>query len=241
MIKDGDGPKFPRDVTRRTNRGRRALAYFSRKNNSTEVRVESGLEKDVGLLLEADPRVISYRAQPFSLELDSNAILTDQKAHVKKAGTKPRFYTPDFVCRLANGSLLAIEAKGETFLKDFEARSEEITLGLQGHGMDFLVLPDDHLNKTVIKNITRLHALRANYQDQYVEACSQVVSELLGNQPQWQVERLSQHFTEGKTAVLCALLTGVLTTDLKECLFSNAATVWAAHGDLQHFEVLEIG
>ncbi|HBP6016957.1 TPA: hypothetical protein L6A14_03515 [Pseudomonas aeruginosa] len=240
MIKDGDGPNFPRDVTRRTNRGRRALAYFSRKNKSMEVRVESGLERDVGLLLEADPRVVSYRAQPFSLELGSNTILTDQKTHVKRPGTKPRFYTPDFVCRLADGSRLVIEVKNRKFLKDFEVRREEIALCLHGHGMKFMVLQDDHLDRTVVNNLARLHVLRANYQDQYVAACSKVVSECIGHQPEWQIERLSQHLAEGKTAVLCALLTGVLTTDLRACLFSEVATVSAAHGDLQHFEVLEI-
>lgn len=240
MIKDDKTKNFSRDVTRRTNRGRRALAFFSRKNNSTEIRVESGLEKEVGLLLEADPRVINYRAQPFTLELETNQILSDKKAIEKILGVKTRFYTPDFVCRLENGSLLAVEAKGKKFLKDFALRKEEVACCLNSHGMKFLVLPEDIIDRVVVKNITRLHVLRANYQDDYVEACSQVVSTLVADQPEWKVERLSQELAEGKSAVLCALLTGVLTADLRMCLFSEAATVSAACGGLQHFEILEI-
>lgn len=240
MIKDGNGPKFPRDVTRRTNRGRRALAYFSRKNNSMEIRVESGLEKDVGLLLEADPRVISYRAQPFMLELGSNTILNTRSEYGKKSGTKPRFYTPDFVCRLDDGSLLVLDPKNHEFLEAFEERREEITECLKGHGMKFLVLPDDKLDSTAVKNITRIHTLRANYQDQYVADCSRAVSALIDNQPEWSVDSLSQHLAEGKSAVWCSLLTGVLSTNLRKCIFSETATVSAAHGDLQHFEILEL-
>ena len=240
MINDGNGPHFSRDVTRRTNRGRRALAYFSRKNDSTEIRVESGLEKELGLLLEADPRVTSYRAQPFSLELETNTILDDKSAYKKKPGTKPRFYTPDFVCRLVNGSLLAIEAKGTKFLEEFNPRIEDIAHCLRGHGMSFLVVPENQINKTAVKNITRLHVLRADYQDGYVEGCSQAVSQLIAGQSEWGLDCLSRLLNEGKSAVLCALLTGVLTTDLRTCLFSEAATVSAGYGDLQHFEILEI-
>lgn len=241
MINDGNGPKFSRDVTRRTNRGRRALAYCSRKNNSMEIRVESGLEKDVGLLLEADPRVIGYRAQPFMLELDSNKIINIKKEYEKKSGTKPRFYTPDFACRLHDDSLLVIDAKHRNFIDKFEERHAEIVQCLQGHGIKFLVLPGDQLDSTAVSNVTRLHVLRANYQDQFVADCSRAVSELIESQPEWSVECLAQHFPDGKTAVWCALLTGVLRTDLRKCIFSEAATVSAAHGDLQHFEILELG
>ncbi|MBI6951877.1 TnsA endonuclease N-terminal domain-containing protein [Pseudomonas sp. CCOS 191] len=240
MINDGNGPNFSRDVTRRTNRGRRALAYFSRKNHSTEIRVESGLEKELGLLLEADPRVISYRAQPFSLELESNTVLNDKSAYKKKAGVKPRFYTPDFVCRLANGALLAIEVKGNRFLKEFNPCVEDIAQCLRGHGMNFLVVPENQIDETAVKNITRLHVLRANYQDDYVEGCSQAVSQAIAGQSEWELECLSRLLNEGKAAVLCALLTGVLTTDLRTCLFSETATVAAGYGDLRHFEILEI-
>ena len=67
MITDHKSPHFARDVTRRNHRGKRALAFNSLKSEGGDIRVESALEKNVGLLLEADPRVKSYTAQPFTL------------------------------------------------------------------------------------------------------------------------------------------------------------------------------
>lgn len=240
MIKDSKSQKFSRDVTRRTKRGRRALAYFSRKNNSTEIRVESALEKDAGLLLEADPRVIAYSAQPFVLELTSNAIIDSKQDFIKSPGVEPRFYTPDFECRLDDGSLLVVEAKNRKFLKEFETRRADIVLCLKGHGKNFLLLQDDQFDATAVRNITRLHVLRANYQDKYVAECSRAVSALIENKPKWKINDLAKQLVEGKSAVFCALITGVLCTDLRKCMFSDEATVSAAHGELKHFEILEL-
>jgi hypothetical protein len=115
MIRDIDSPTFARDVARRVHRGRRALVLKSLKGKGGELRVESGLERDVGLMLDIDPRVSELAAQPFTLELQSNSVLPSRQDYLKRPGVKPRFYTPDFLCRLDDGSVLAIEAKHSRF------------------------------------------------------------------------------------------------------------------------------
>ncbi|HBN8568337.1 hypothetical protein ACM7D6_21985 [Pseudomonas aeruginosa] len=240
MIKDSKTPEHARDVTRQRRRGRRALAYCSRKNGDVEVRVESGLEHMVGMLLEADPRVVSYVAQPFVVELESNAVLANKDAYIKKPGVKSRFYTPDFVCRMDDGSLLVVDAKHDQFLEKFEERREDISQCLRGHGMDFRIIPQSQIDAVVMRNISILNGWRANHLDQYVKAYSEEVCRILETKPIWQADELSQHLSAGKAAICCALLTGVLKSNLRQCLFSGVAVVSAAHGDLHHFEILEI-
>lgn len=106
MIRDTDIPQVARDVARRVRRGRRALVVKSMKCPGGDLRLESGLERDVGLMLDLDPRIIEITAQPFTLELQSNKLLPSRQHHVKRAGTKPRFYTPDFCASLTTVVLL---------------------------------------------------------------------------------------------------------------------------------------
>ncbi len=198
MIKDSKTPEHARDVTRQRRRGRRALAYCSRKNGDVEVRVESGLEHMVGMLLEADPRVVSYVAQPFVVELESNAVLANKDAYIKKPGVKSRFYTPDFVCRMDDGSLLVVDAKHDQFLEKFEERREDISQCLRGHGMDFRIIPQSQIDAVVMRNISILNGWRANHLDQYVKAYSEEVCRILETKPIWQADELSQHLSAGK-------------------------------------------
>lgn len=97
MIRDTDSPISARDVARRVRRGRRALVLKSLKGKGGELRVESGLERDIGLMLDIDPRVTELAAQPFTLELHSNTVLPSRQHYRPRPGVKSRFYTPDFL------------------------------------------------------------------------------------------------------------------------------------------------
>lgn len=241
MIKDSNSPHSARDVTRRNNRGKRGLIFYSEKNGCVDIRVESGLEMNVGLLLESDPRVLSFQAQPFMLELASNTILSEKSEYEPKVGVKPRFYTPDFLCRMHDGTQLVIEAKHRSFQRKFDERQAEIESCLGQHGMNFLIVPDDAVNSVVIENVSSIHALRAAYQRMFVSSASNEISHHLSIDAEWEVAALSELLSGGKSAVLAGLLTGVLTTDLRETLFSETAIITPGYGELTHFMILELG
>lgn len=240
MIKDIDSPSFARDVSRRNNRGRRALVFKSQKSQGGDLRVESALERDIGIMLDIDPRVMSLAAQPFSLELQSNEVLPSRRHHRPRPGTKPRFYTPDFLCRLDDGSALAIEVKHSRFAEAFEAKREEIKSGLHQHGMNFMVVTDKAVSPTVMQVLSRLHHLRAGYLESTRAIAQGEISALLDTRSDWVSEELALHLTSGGIGVLAGLLAGLLTTDLSIPLFSSTSTVRAANGDLSHLQILGV-
>ncbi|MGA8136851.1 MAG: TnsA endonuclease N-terminal domain-containing protein [Pseudomonas gingeri] len=241
MITDHKSPHFARDVTRRNHRGKRALAFNSLKSEGGDVRVESALEKNVGLLLEADPRVKSFTAQPFTLEIVSNKIFKSKVDYQKRAGVTHSFYTPDFLCVMDDGALIAIDAKHSSFMEKFEVRRPIIEACLNQHGMQFLVVPDTALSQTVIANISSIHGLRAEFQSAFrAQAVHELESILLVRQ-HWVISEIEVHLTGGKAAVLAGILSGALASDLNTSLFSVQSRVCAAYGDLSHFQLLELG
>jgi hypothetical protein len=216
------------------------LAYFSQKNADLEVRVESGLELDVGLLLEADPRVLTYSAQPFFLELETGGLFERKEDFPKLKGEKPRWYTPDFLCRMQDGSQLAIDAKHSSFHERFETRRLEITAALKQQGIGFCVIAEDAMEATVGCNLCTMHGLRAPCHREFVTAAAAEIEQLLVQTPTWRSLELESRLSGGRPAVLAGILTGVLRADLRHPLFEPGSLVTASHGDLSHFVFLEM-
>ncbi|HBO5728510.1 hypothetical protein JE010_23500 [Pseudomonas aeruginosa] len=240
MINDGKSSGGVRDVTRRVHRGRRALAFFSQKNADTEVRVESGLELDVGMLLEADPRVLSYSAQPFFLELETGKLFDQRAEFPKNLGIKPRWYTPDFLCRMQDGSQLAIDAKHSSFHEKFAQRSPEITESLRQLGIGFCVIANDAVEATVCLNLRTLHGLRAPCHRDFVMTATAEIEQQLLLATTWRSVELETRLSGARPAVLAGLLNGLLRADLRCPLFEPASVVTASYGDLSHFIHLEL-
>lgn len=240
MIRDIESPSFARDVARRIRRGRRALVVKSMKSPGGDLRVESALERDVGILLDIDPRVRSLTAQPFTLELQSNQLLPSRDQFCARPGAKPRFYTPDFLCSLGDGSAVAVDAKHTRFLEAFEPRSAEISACLRQHGISFLLVPDTAVSPTTMATVAELHLLRAGYLDGYRAQTEDVLADLLSEQACWPVDELIAFPAVGKVGVLCGLLAGILKTDLSVPVFCAGTKVSAAFGDLSHLQVLEM-
>ncbi|MNH05712.1 hypothetical protein D3C79_650550 [compost metagenome] len=240
MIRDTDSPTSARDVARRVRRGRRALVLKSLKGKGGELRVESGLERDIGLMLDIDPRVTELAAQPFTLELHSNTVLPSRQHYRPRPGVKPRFYTPDFLCRLDDGCVLAIEAKHSEFREAFEAKREEIEHCLSSHGIGFLLVLDTAVLPTIMQTLASLHLLRADYLAPLRSAAENEISVLLNSASCWSVEELSLRLTSGRVGILVGLLAGLLTADLSIPLFSPSNEIRAAFGDLSHFQFLQV-
>jgi hypothetical protein len=212
----------------------------SLKGKGGELRVESALERDVGLMLDIDPRVTELAAQPFTLELHSNTVLPSRQHYRRRSGVKSRFYTPDFLCRLDDGSVLAIEVKHSRFSAAFEARREEIEECLSSHGIGFMLVLDTVVSPTLMQTLSSLHLLRADYLAPLRSAAECEISTLLNSASCWSVEELSMRLTSGRVGVLAGLLAGLLTADLSTPLFSPSNEVRAAFGDLSHFQFLQV-
>ena len=240
MIRDIDSSNFARDVSRRTRRGRRALVFKSSKCRGGDLRVESALERDIGLLLDIDPRVVELSAQPFTLELQSNEILPTRQHYKPRPGIKPRFYTPDFLCTLDDGSLVAIDAKHSNFIAEFEAKRKDVEDCLRQHGIDFMVIPETVLSPTIMETVGSLHLLRAGYLEPIRSSAEAEILTLLGSNSKWLTEDLSSRLSSGRVGLLAGLLAGLLTADLSMPLFSSNSEVRAAQGDLSHLQFLEV-
>ena len=240
MIRDIESPHVARDVARRVKRGRRALVVKSMKCPGGDLRVESSLERDVATLLDLDPRVVELTSQPFSIEIESCLILTSRDHYVRKPGIKPRFYTPDFLCRLGDGSKLAIDAKHSSFIAGFEPKQAEIVSGLWQHGIRFLLIPETLLFPEQMRIAASLHLLRAKYQQPLRDQADNELRVLLEKQSSWLTSDLSSLLTSGQVGILAGLLSGSLKADLSSAVFASHSRVDSAHGDLSHLQLLEL-
>jgi len=240
MIRDTDSPHVARDVARRVRRGRRALVVKSMKCPGGDLRLESGLERDVSLMLDLDPRIIEITAQPFTLELQSNKLLPSRQHYLKRPGIKPRFYTPDFLCKFDDGSLIAIDAKHSKFVEEFELKRNAIVLGLRQHGIGFSVILDTAVCPVVMSTVASLHLLRAAYLEPVRSAAERELSGLIGACDHWLTEELVARLNSGRVGVMVGLLSGLLSADFSLPLFSQTSQVRAAYGDLSHLQFLEV-
>lgn len=90
MYRGINAENVARKVSRRVKRGRPCYVYASSKHPGVMISVESQEEYRRGILLDIDPRVHSYREQPFTLELTTGQILQD-RSEFKKKGRKSCF------------------------------------------------------------------------------------------------------------------------------------------------------
>lgn len=112
------------------------------------IALESESERLVAHLLNLDPDVVSYSAQPFAVELTTSSIAKNDeekdalRARTKQRGGKAVFYTPDFGIVWASGVQAAVEVKLDRFLGDAEYQRKLKLAGtiLLGHGYEFLQL-----------------------------------------------------------------------------------------------------
>jgi hypothetical protein len=141
MKLDHHSPSASRHVAKRTMRPGRAYVICSPKNNFCEVRLESWLEQSVAHALELDPRVTSYRAQPFTFNL------TTRERLIQKPKRKPKgavYYTPDFVA-MVGGIEMVIEVKHQARVNKNEPLFTRVTSVAASHGMRFLVVTEESL------------------------------------------------------------------------------------------------
>ncbi|WP_342244719.1 hypothetical protein [Pseudomonas sp. OTU5201] len=229
-----------RDVSRRVKRGTRCHVYGSAKNPGLTIAAESFLERDIGYLLELDPRVHSYREQPFTLELVTGERLPSRKHFVTRTGLKPSFYTPDFLCGLAGGVELVLEVKSQVGLAQEQVRLQEAACLLQRLGMRLVILTEAQLTPALVVNAKYLKAATAPYLQDRLEPVLEALNQAAAERACWTSGELAQTTHLGLFGVAVAVVRGIFSADLTEDLFAPDTPLRAGLGDLSHLEVLPL-
>ncbi|MFV3412995.1 Tn7 transposase TnsA N-terminal domain-containing protein [Pseudomonas sp. NY15436] len=234
MKTDALSPSHSRDVARRTHRGRKAFVMCSPKNGRVEIRLESRLEQSVAQALELDPRVRSYRTQPFTLELSSGRLLPERPKHREGAQT---FYTPDFVVDV-NGLEVVVEVKPEALVE----RHREWFAHLKGQflalGQRFVVISEADLPAPYRRNLQLLLPF-VTQAHSHLTGWAAPLSVRAPEQLRGPVNQVLAGLTPANYYLGAGLLLGVLRFDLCEHWLEHMDfMVEPAFGSLGVFEVL---
>lgn len=234
MKGDSTSPAFSRDVAKRTHRARRACVMCSPKNGFVEIRMESRLEQSVAQVLELDPRVHSYRAQPFTLDLSTGDLLA------KAPARKPReavYYTPDFSAALA-GLEIIIEVKPRAFLDEHMEQLEQVQQSLLRQGLRFIILCEDDFPGHYLRNIQLLMPYLSQ-SHQHLAGWAEYLTQRDPAELQGHVADVLSGLAPASYFAAAGMLLGVIKTDLGQHLFEGMDfPVEPAFGSLAAFEVI---
>lgn len=227
MKTDKQSPAFARNVARRTRRAGRAYVMCSPLNGSTDVRFESRLELAVAQLLELDPRVNGYRAQPYTLsfEMELDGVV------------KRRLYTPDFELEVG-GITVVIEVKPQRWVDEHAALFARAQSELLKSGKRFLVVTEQSFTGHVQRNVEVLLGFYtqagASLQEWAAPLLLKGTDELSGH-----VSRVAEGDLPSNYVAAAGVLLGILRFDMTNDLFETMDfDVWPTQGDLCGFEVL---
>jgi hypothetical protein len=225
--------------------GKRQITSYSDKAGGAFT-PESPAESFIADVLTLDPRVRSFRCQPFTLDLIDGRILrtAEERAESRrrhKGLPPPRFYTPDFVAHCSDGQDLVLEVKSEDYEGDASIHTR-LVLGqelLQSAGYRFLrvVVPKDpwlplRLNLGALTLAASRPELRptAALANALAQACGDSIRTLgeiclalhqpVSQAPGW-------------------LVGGVFTADLLRQPINFDMQVACAYGELTHLSLIE--
>lgn len=206
----------------------------SAKNGNVEIRVESRLEQSVAQVFELDPRVRSYRAQPFTLDLSTGDLLSE-KHLIKPQGTM--YYTPDFSV-LLDELQVVVEVKPRLFVEEQTEFLRLVRSALLSKGMRFIVISEDDFKGHYLRNVQ----LFIPYLTQASAALSQWAAPLQTLTPDRLKGPVRQILDTGLPAnyqIAAGVLLGVVKFDLEIHQFELMDfEIAPAFGSLEAFEVI---
>lgn len=234
MKTDSLSQGFSRDVAKRVRRAGRAYVMCSAKNGHVEIRLESRLEQSVAQVLELDPRVRAYRAQPFTLEFSSNELLPH------KFMVKPQdaiYYTPDFSVQIQDLQIV-LEVKPRAFVEEHAELLAKVHKALLKKGMRFVVICEDHFRGHYLRNIQLLLPyLTQAAQDLPLWAAP--LQDLKPSELSGPVREVLIAGTPANYQLAAGLLLGIVRFDLEVHLFERMDfEILPAFGSLSAFEVI---
>lgn len=212
---------------------------------SGDILIESQTERLVAHMLSIDPRVVRFRPQPFTVDLNGQRLLT-RPAQVKEVLAQyerthgPRIYTPDFCVDLSDAKQVALEVKTDTFPGD-----ERYAVRLARAGA---VL--SQYNYVLVKVVLR-HSLSGPLK-QNLQLLQQA-KRLQGALPLPTATLELLHQLEGLDLTLgdvcrhlnlplnfapTLVLAGAMSFDLSTCPFHALTPVKLAYGELEHLQLV---
>lgn len=225
--------------------GKARIGIFSAKA-SGHITVESDAERLVGHILSIDPRVRSFKPQPFTVDLVSERLIFSRedltearRAHGGRNGAVE--YTPDFSIVQSDGLQCALEVKLQGYEGDQaywgKVQRAQAILEAYCYPLSTVVVPCDErhpvlLNAQLLKTVHR-HALD-HLSPELIDAVEQYCAS--GPVPQCD---LCADLKISPQLIPVLLVTGTLKADLVHQHICGTLELSAAYGDLEHLCLIE--
>jgi hypothetical protein len=210
------------------------------------ITVESDAERLVAHMLCIDPRVRSFRQQPFTVDLVIGRLLftredVSEAREMRDGGAGEAEYTPDFATVQADGLQRAYEVKLEGFEGDgrYWAKVERARDIMEAYcyPLSTLVVPADERHPVVV-NAQLLKPAMARAREYLTPDIIDRVETYCESGPVLQRELCADlQIPSGLIPPL--LTTGVLQADLAHHIICGTLELSAAYGDLSHLCLIE--
>ncbi len=230
-----DALPVARTVARRTRRGRPCHVFMSAKAGGL-ISMESFEEYKRAVLLELDPRVVSYSEQPWTMDVHSGEIRSSRD-EFKPVVADMRFYTPDFKVHLGGGRVLILEVKHALPSATQSEKYDLVRRRCQENGFEFLMLEGAHLSEALLRNCEYLVRTFAEYLKKRLPATLEQLLEVSQQNTHWTYSELAQLTPNGGFDVFVGIAHGIFKADLQTDLLSGQGGITPAFGELTHLEV----
>lgn len=225
--------------------GKARIGTYAEKAGG-HITVESDAERLVAHMLSVDPRVRSFRQQPFTVDLVREQLLftredVSESRKMRGGRTGDAEYTPDFATVQADGLQRAYEVKLQGFEGDERywakvERAQEI-MEAYCYPLSTMVVPADERHPVVV-NAQLLKQAIARAHEYLTPDIIDRVERYCESGP------VLQHALCGDLQIPTGLIppllaTGVLQADLAHHHICAALELSAAYGDLGHLYLIE--
>lgn len=225
--------------------GKARIGSFSAKA-SGHITVDSDAERLVGHILSIDPRVRSFKPQPFTVDLVAERLVFSREdlteARRMRGGRNGAVeYTPDFSAVQSNGLQCAYEVKLQGYEGDAtyweKVQRAQAILEAYCYPLSTVVVPCDErhpvlLNAQLLKTVHR-HALE-HLRPELIDA----VEQYSASGPVLQCD-LCADLKISPQLIPVLLVTGTLKADLVHQHICGTLELSAAYGDLEHLCLIE--
>lgn len=226
--------------------GGRSAQIFNSEKSAGMCSAESPLEKTIGQLANLDPRVITVRPQPFTIDVVTGRFLhtrEEVKQHRKsreRSEVQEREYTPDFCFTLIDGKRIVVEVKDKRFPchPSYWNKVEKAKRLMHSNGYIFRIIYMEYEPASaLVHNADLLTSLQINFRNIIAETQIKAIDVHIGNSVSCLGEvAQTAGLTLREAPVL--LLRGIISADLATGHLSFLTPVRQAYGELQHLEVL---
>ncbi len=224
--------------------GKARIGTYARKAGGA-ITVDSDAERLASHLLSIDPRVRSFRPQPFTVDLVGARLLLTRdevrEARRLHSGRGPAMYTPDYATVQADGLQRAYEVKLQGYEGDeaYWAKIEQARtiMGAYCYRLLSVVVPAD-VRHPVLVNAQLLQAAQARIYAYRSEDLIERVEQYCAAGPVLQRDLCADlGLPTGMVPVLLAA--GVLQADLARQAICADLVLSAAHGALDHLCLID--